>query len=311
MTSFSWTAASGALCPRHPEVAATGTCPRCGSFLCTECTGAGAHTLCPSCRPAHAGAFPLSRERWTFSELWEVCAQRFKPQWVLLSVAALLVILGNYACSIPGVAVQLVLEAMEVESSVATLATLPLGVLGSLLSILLSAGFARLAFDALEGRPLRLGTLFSQLGRVGTFVVYGLVGALLLGLPLLVAFLPMILAETVIDSLATDTAAFMSLGLMVLLWVPLLLVLGMPVYLGSFALVYEPGMRPVAAIRHAWRLLSGHQLRSAGVLLVASLVMMGGMMLCCVGMFPGLAFFQLLVAGLYLSLRPRDGGRLA
>lgn len=40
----------GATCARHPEVAATGACSRCGTFGCGQClTMKGTQWLCPSC----------------------------------------------------------------------------------------------------------------------------------------------------------------------------------------------------------------------------------------------------------------------
>ncbi|MBN9686993.1 DUF4190 domain-containing protein [Corallococcus sp. NCSPR001] len=37
---------SAALCPRHPETLAEGTCTRCGTFICAGCRKRG---LCPAC----------------------------------------------------------------------------------------------------------------------------------------------------------------------------------------------------------------------------------------------------------------------
>ena len=52
-----------AQCPDHPEREATGTCLRCGRFVCEACSGAALEVRCPVCRqralrelPSGAGA---------------------------------------------------------------------------------------------------------------------------------------------------------------------------------------------------------------------------------------------------------------
>ena len=45
-------APAGAVCPNHPEVPATWTCGRCGSFMCVGCerrTRPEATPMCPAC----------------------------------------------------------------------------------------------------------------------------------------------------------------------------------------------------------------------------------------------------------------------
>jgi hypothetical protein len=45
-------APAGAVCPNHPDVAATWTCGRCGSFMCVSCerrTRPEATPMCPAC----------------------------------------------------------------------------------------------------------------------------------------------------------------------------------------------------------------------------------------------------------------------
>ncbi|RKH14607.1 DUF4190 domain-containing protein [Corallococcus sp. CA047B] len=56
-------AAPAALCPRHPETFAEGTCTRCGTFTCSQCRkGLGAHQgLCPSCQDLSRSGKPSGR----------------------------------------------------------------------------------------------------------------------------------------------------------------------------------------------------------------------------------------------------------
>ncbi|MCP3100951.1 hypothetical protein LZ198_18930 [Myxococcus sp. K15C18031901] len=62
--------ASVALCPRHPQRAAEGTCSRCGTFVCEECRQRRSRrTFCVDCsvREAHEGPSPRARLALKFS----------------------------------------------------------------------------------------------------------------------------------------------------------------------------------------------------------------------------------------------------
>lgn len=49
MTSAEAPAPGGALCSKHPSVAAKGVCSRCGSFACGECVGEQVPPVCKDC----------------------------------------------------------------------------------------------------------------------------------------------------------------------------------------------------------------------------------------------------------------------
>lgn len=56
---------SGAVCPEHPERQATGTCLRCGRFVCEPC--AGEERTCPSCIDQQVSSIGPTegRARWS------------------------------------------------------------------------------------------------------------------------------------------------------------------------------------------------------------------------------------------------------
>jgi hypothetical protein len=62
-----------AVCPEHPEQSSTGTCPRCGRFVCARCEVREGE--CVSCQRRQVLALPLAggRARFVTAMLW-VCA---------------------------------------------------------------------------------------------------------------------------------------------------------------------------------------------------------------------------------------------
>lgn len=49
------------MCQEHSDAVATGTCPRCGRFVCGECMDGG--KVCPACLEQQLGSLPSSRGR--------------------------------------------------------------------------------------------------------------------------------------------------------------------------------------------------------------------------------------------------------
>ncbi|MFZ5470220.1 MAG: YIP1 family protein [Myxococcota bacterium] len=69
---------AGAACPRHPEKAASGTCTRCGTFMCPECSQNGTSAFCPACQPLMGGGVSREPTPWErrgelglFQALWQ------------------------------------------------------------------------------------------------------------------------------------------------------------------------------------------------------------------------------------------------
>ena len=306
----------GANCAIHPMAGATGTCERCGNFMCEVCSQRGQHALCPACR-ARTGEvlFPLRRDTWNFGALWDYCFEAFKRDWLMLSVAVLvwLAVTGvaNFTGNIAGAVVQnenawvlgiiLMVIAMVVQTAVQ-------GVMG--------LGMMRVVFDVLEGGGVDIARLFSQFPKVGRYLVMVLLAGLMLVLPLVLLFCVLSLVGLVAVGVSVGdvfggesfgsgrelalVAIFGGAGVLTLLPA---LYFGIPLYLMQAELTFNEDVSPTQALRNCYTLAHGERLSIFGVSLLVGLLVFGGMLACCVGILPALALGQLLLGGLYLALR--------
>src|SRR4051812_16641790 len=81
-----------AQCAVHPQVVALGTCGRCGNFMCDECSLSGSELNCAKCRALiGAGPFPFARDDHAFGKIWEFSYDAFKREWLMMSVAVLII----------------------------------------------------------------------------------------------------------------------------------------------------------------------------------------------------------------------------
>ncbi|MCK8499298.1 hypothetical protein [Myxococcus fulvus] len=317
--------ARGATCPLHPDDLAQRTCTRCGNFMCDTCSERGTQSHCPPCR-AREGLgrdFPLDRDNWSFSRLFDVCLDAFKREWVMLSVGALLV----FAASMGGNLLSQMFSFIgaATESVVAMVMTTLVGIaLTWVIQGAVTLGYLRMAMDVLQGQRADLARVFSQFSKLGTYLLtmlltFALVLPLVLvGLGILVAIFVagagISLAE--LNSLSEFDGAMRGvspglIGLMVLvsavlylgpgLWLMLPLVLVQP------ALADQENPTALETLRLAYVHAKGFRLSIFGVLALGGFIVLLGFILCCLPALPAMGLFQLLLAGLYLAIS--RGGR--
>jgi hypothetical protein len=177
-------------------------------------------------------------------------------------------------------------------------------------------GMMRVAFDVLEGGGVDIGRLFSQWTKAWRYVVTMLLVVVVLVLPLMLLFFVLAFVGavaggvSVADMLAGGEAVRSKatvlpgviLGAGFVSFVPLLY-FSVPLYLLQAELTFNDDVTPVQALRNCYALARGERLSIVGVLLISAVVGFVGLLACCVGLLPALALGQLLLAGLYLSLR--------
>jgi hypothetical protein len=312
-----------ARCALHPEYVAGSTCGRCGSFMCGQCSEQGAQSLCPSCRE-RLGVdtdFPLWRDTWSFSALWDMCWGIFQREWLQLCAASL-VVFGV------GFGVQMVVSVLAVAAQAlgdmaAYLAvSLIGGVVQSAVQGVVTLGLIRLLFDVLAGRRMDLGVLFTQFHKAGRYllgllIIFAVSMAVavvtLVGLGLVVAIVALAAVglsggelpdmSDPVAILGASTGALVGLFVMgVVLLVPLLY-FTLPLVFWQHELAFNDRATAMDALRAGYTLARGQRLSMVGVLLVSVLLLVGGLLACCVGLIPAMAFSQLLLAGLYRALR--------
>jgi hypothetical protein len=310
-------------CPLHPDRGAMRTCARCGNFMCEECSAGGHETQCPRCRALTGGGFRFSRTDHDFSRLWEVIVEAFKREWVMLSVAALIVfgavVALSFVTQIASSVLSLIVGAQSTGAVIAV-TVISMGINQFVQGVgygALLMGYTRMIFDVVQGRPADLARLFSQLPKLGTYLVQFVLVQLLITVPIVMYFgLSLLLAIKLggysLPSFAggTDPDAVLDLfkgvlpvvggayllGIVPMLWVGLPTLLIVPEIVYGNAGAWE-------SITRSFRLASGHRVSIFGYALLGFVLLVVGIFACCVGVLPAFAVFQLLITVKYLALR--------
>jgi hypothetical protein len=196
-------APAGALCAIHAGRSAALVCSRCGSFMCDECSEGGAQVQCPKCRELTGGsAFPLRRDDFDFSRVWNLCWAEFQREWVMLSVCGLIFlgmifagslianVISSVVLKIAGISADgmgssqpLVSVGISVLISQVVATVVNIGVQGVAL-----VGLYRVVMDVLLGRKADVGRMFSQLRKLPTYAVTQLIFFAVVTLPTLLYF---------------------------------------------------------------------------------------------------------------------------
>jgi uncharacterized membrane protein len=283
--------------------------------MCEVCSQRGKHLLCPACR-ARTGdtVFPLSRDTWNFGALWDYCFEAFKRDWLMLSVAVLVwLAVGTVANFLTNIA-----------SAVFNTDAWVFGVILMVVSFIvqtvvqgaMALGMLRVVFDVLEGGGVDIARLFSQFSKVGRYLVTWLLAVVMVALPLVLLFCVLAFVGLVAVGVSVgDVVGGQSFGsgrelalvgvfavAGLLTFIPALY-FGLPLYLMQAELTFNDDVLPDQALRNCYTLARGERLSIFGVSLFVGLLIVLGMLACCVGIFPALGLGQLMLGGLYLALR--------
>lgn len=320
MSETDFGGARGATCPLHPERLASRTCTRCGNFMCDTCSEEGTQTQCPNCR-AREGVgrrFPLDRHNWSIVGLVESCWEGFKREWVLLSVGAFLF----FAASIMGSLISQLLSFIGGASGSTVFMGLMVivGTLGSwVVQGIATLGLLRICLDVLNGQRADMGRFFSQLNKLLPYLLTLLLSILLMlpvvilclggALVTLIAMSDFALSELFTSDVLMEALTgaspqtYLAMGAVgFLLYLGPGLWLTMPLVLMQPALVATDNPSPVETLRRCFTYAKGQRLPMFGVMAIGVCFLLIGVMLCCLPGLPAMAFFQLMLAGLYLSL---------
>ncbi|RKH20444.1 hypothetical protein D7X74_03990 [Corallococcus sp. CA047B] len=314
---------AGASCALHPEQVATGTCARCGNFMCDTCSQGGTSPRCPTCRARFGAEFPLNRDNWSIGGLWEVCWPIFQREWGMLSLAVLISFGVSFGSQLLVTLGQGIGSALD-----STVLAVVLSLVGFLAQLvvqgLVQLGLLRVCFDVLQGGRADVARLFSQMHKVGPYLLTMLVVFAIIVVPLLIlgalGFLVAMGAGFGGDmpwNMDADTSpaarwdavapvlAVMG-GVSAVLLIPFIYVT-LPLYFVQPELAYEdvpPG--PLQLLRRCWEYARGQRLAMVGVGFLVGAIALAGFFACCVGLIPAMALAQLLISGMYLALRPRS-----
>jgi hypothetical protein len=325
------TAPSGAQCARHPGVAAPLVCGRCGAFMCVECSLGGSESLCPACRElVGSDGFPYRRDDFDFSRLWNHSLEAFQRDWLMLSVGALIF----FALALGGSLVSNVLTSIVLrvagfaprgkDSLSYILASVLTGqVFGTLIGIAVQGvalvGFYRLTMDAVLGRRVDIGRMFSQLRKLPTYVVTQLILIAVVWIPSALYFVvlgvvALKLAGLSVGGLTTSDLsrllgaaplAVLMLGILGYIVVFVVVLLPMSLFVAPEIVVSDAGA--LEALRRAWNIGRGMRLPCLGYSCVFGLLVSLGALLCLVPVLPAMALGGCLLMSLFLAARNGSG----
>ncbi len=314
----------GAKCAVHPDRVASRTCTRCGNFTCDECNANGTEALCPTCR-AHVGgdAFPVTRATMTFDQVWGFAFERWKKEWVMLSVCVLILFAVGFVVSLFNGVFQGIAKAI-IGNRGGQSALLIITFAGSLMAQVISVfvqgvfqmGLFRIYIDVLNGKKADVNRLLSQVPKLGRYVLQTLLIGVVAVVPLLLYFGLLGIVGAAISGVSLthldhlDRDVWPKLGLIfaigALPLIPLSIYFGLPLQFATMELVYGD-TEPVESVRRAFKIADGYRVSIFGFNFVAGLIAVAGVFACCVGILPAVALAQMVMTGLYLGLRNGSG----
>lgn len=298
--------------------------------MCDRCSVSGTQPQCEKCRALQGdAAFPYSRTDFDTSRLWSFAFDAFKREWVMLSVGVLLLFVGIFAVSfVVQIFTSIGTAVVGARNTVAVIAvTVTTSLLGQVLQAavlgVLLMGLIRMAFDVLKGGKADLSRMFTQVPKLGAYLVQWLVVQLMVTLPFFL-YMAIVLVVAVKsgghalpDLDASPRVLIRELGELWLSVAPVLIVawllalvplawVGLPTLLVVPELVLA-NVSGVEAVRRAFRLASGFRLSLVGNAFLMAIAIVVGVFACCFGMLPALALAQLVLSSVYLALRNGSG----
>jgi len=294
-------------CVTHPLEPAQGTCPRCGSFTCDRCAEPGANGLCPACRARlgdDGAPFPLARTTWSMGALWSHCWARFTADWLMLSVAVLIVAGCSGACSLVGQIGQLGVRLAAHQGAAAIAASMVVlvgvQVVLGIVQGLFQLGLILVVLDAVRGKRVDLARIFQAFAQWRRYTVLmlivGVAALLIIGALAVVGIAAATLLPHATGALIALFTAEGAVALVLAFW-------AMPCAFATFELAYNPEAKPTRVLSNCFAIVRDNRWNALGVFFVAGLAACVGLLACCVGIIPGAALAQVIIAGLFLSLR--------
>lgn len=306
---------------------ASGVCARCGNFMCAGCSVSSTEAQCPNCRSLNTGQFPYDANA-DLGTLFSHSTDAFQRDAGMIVVSVVIffafvlggVLVGNVISSIIGSVVGLRIDGdlptgKNIGPFIASLAISQ--VVSTVVNVVVQAvalvGLYRVLMDALIGRKVDVGRMFSQMHLVGPFVlmqvilnlVIGLLVAVTLGLPAGMAMVRLFSAGAASDFsriMTPGIAAGLFFGGLVFMAVMCLL---LPLMIFAVPELIVGNCGPIEALRRSWQLAEGHRLRVVGYSFIVFLITMGGALACGVGLLAAVPVGYMLLLSLFLALRNR------
>jgi hypothetical protein len=289
----------GAYCALHPDQQATRTCTRCGNFMCTTCSQSGEQPHCPTCRErtGEDQPFPLTRDSWNFNKLWDYSFAAFKQNWLMISAAILIVGGIGFFTNLLTRLLPLIGNAMD-NQVVTIVLTIVAAFVQNVVQGLLGVGMSRLMIDVLQGKPAAIERVFSQFDKAGTYISIMLIIVAVAAIP------AGVLTGIVIGLMSAFPDAGPAIAIVVggLALIPLIYFFFPLIFIQPEMAIREGSPKPMQLLRNCFAYARGQRLSIFGVLMIETLLVLGGVLACCIGVIPAAGLASLLTTGLYLAL---------
>lgn len=264
--------------------------------------------LCVACRGRNEDAFPLRRQGYSFSALWDLSWKLFQQHWLMLSVGVLIPLTTAFLLMMLVNVVALAPMALMADGGAnplvaigSSLITLPLMFAVMVVVGAIGVGFFRMIQDAQDGRNVDVGRMFSQFSKIGR---------MLLGMFLI--FVASFIASFIVGALVAAVGG--GVGMMdetagVIVTIPLMVVLYVAIFYFTLPFQFflpELSLTDVGAIdalRNCWKITDGYRWQMVLLGLVFVPISMAGMMAFCVGVIPAYALMGLMLANMHRALR--------
>jgi len=266
-------------------------------------------------RPVKLG-FTLSRDRVALTDLMSRASEAWSrdlASWVLAMLLYWLLGMGiPFALSLVWGLVSAFQKSGGDASAMFTAIDAVVQVVLYLVQLAISGVFAlgmwAMAIRGLHGKPVTVGTLFSQLSKVGKYILQSLavaLAAILIILPIVIVIWLMFIGpvdlNTPMNEIIDDAGRPFAITTAVLLPFYIYVVIGIVFMQAELAFNDDAG--PIEAIIYSWRIANGKRLKIFGVGLLAGLIAIGSAMLCGIGLLFGAPLATLVFGALYLGLR--------
>lgn len=266
-------------------------------------------------RPVKLG-FTLSRDRVALTDLLSRASEAWSrdlASWVLAMLLYWLLGMGipfalNLVWGFVSAFQKSGGEASTMFTAIDAVVQIVLFLVQLVISGVFTLGMWTMATRGLHGKPVTVGTLFSQLSKVGKYIWQSLavgLGAMLIVAPVVVVIWMMFIGpvdfNTPMEEIIDDAGTPFLITSAVLLPFYIYVAIGMSFMHAELAFNDDAG--PIDSIIYSWRIAKGKRLRIFGVGLLAGLIAIGSAMLCGIGLLFGAPLSTLVFGALYLGLR--------
>jgi hypothetical protein len=296
---------AGARCAHHPERLAERTCARCGNYMCLECISSSSAGTCLFCasRDGASGAFPYSRDNYTFDGLLNLALSRWKQQWLQLALAYAAMLFCMYVPAVVSSVAAGTMSTFGLQSGDMPVSAMVAHGVGQLLTFVTQMAAQLVMFgyslDLLESKPTGLARALERLKSLPAALLQLLV---IYGSTALCAGIGYLLYRLLASAASAQIGAIV-VGLLALLLVPVGIYIATGLVFSVLELAYNPTANALSAIQTSWQLADGRRWKISGVLFVAGLIGGAGLLACCVGALVSAPLGMLLYGALFLALK--------